>query len=200
SDSLKTVRKSVLIYETIILQVDDGISFVFHTIEPIRDDDEYGGYRVSFSASFGKIHAPMSMDISTGDIITPDATIHVFADMLDKNMTFELWSYPIETVLAEKVETILSRGVDNTRTRDFYDIYMLMGYEYDRNEFLKAYKATAMHRDSFDKIKDFDGILDSIRASSEMNQRWLKYTRQMPYARGIDFSDVLEKVKNLLEE
>lgn len=84
------------------IQTEDEITFSFDSIAPIRDDDEYGGYRVCFYARFGKINAPMSMDISTGDVITPGAIKHRFSDVLDTNMSFELWSYPIETVLAEK--------------------------------------------------------------------------------------------------
>lgn len=177
---------------------DDGIEFVFDTIEPIRDDDEYGGYRVSFHAVFGKINAPMSMDVSTGDIITPGAAKHVFRDIFDSEVVFELWSYPIETVLAEKIETILSRGIENTRPRDFYDVYMLSSYAFNQKIFLDAFRATALHRGSLLKITDVNGILDAIANDDTMRKRWQDYTKQMPYAAGIEFQDTLEIVRKYL--
>ena len=182
------------------VSVDDGILFLYDSIAPIREDDEYGGYRVSFFASFGKINAPMSMDVSTGDVITPGAAKHEFFDILDDGLTFELWSYPIETILAEKVETILSRGVDNTRPRDFYDVYMLSGFGYDHEVFTDAFRSTALHRESLEKITDSESIIRTIAENSEMNRRWENYERQMPYAKGIEFADTLNAVRKLLEE
>ncbi len=180
------------------VQADDEITFSFDSIAPIRDNDEYGGYRVDFSAQFGKINAPMSMDVSTGDIITPGAAKHRFSDILEDGLSFELWSYPIETVLAEKVETILSRGVDNTRPRDFYDIYMLSALDYDSKMFKDAFIATASHRESLEKISYEEGIIQTISESVEMNRRWDNYVLQMPYAKEITFSDTINAVRNLL--
>lgn len=186
-------------FETICaVFIDDGITFSYDSIAPIRDDDEYGGYRVSFSAVFGKINAPMSMDVSTGDVITPGAAKHEFSDILEDGISFELWSYPIETVLAEKIETILSRGIDNTRPRDFYDVYMLAGLDYDSDTFRDAFNATATHRESLEKIADTKGIIQLIAESPEMNKRWENYVRQMPYAKGIKFSDTLNAALGLI--
>lgn len=181
------------------VESEDGIEFVLDSIGPIRDDDEYGGYRVSFHAIFGKINAPMSMDVSTGDIITPGAAVHIFRDMFDPNVEFELLSYTIETVLAEKAETILSRSVENTRPRDFYDVYMLSGYEYDRQVFQEAFHATASHRGSLLKITDVNGILNLIANDTVMQKRWQDYTKQMPYAMEIEFRDTVEALRKLLE-
>lgn len=180
------------------VETDDGIRFEFNSIEPIRDDDEYGGYRLSFHAVFGKINAPMSMDISTGDVITPEAKLRLFNDSIDASTVFELMSYTVETVLAEKLETILSRGIDNTRPRDFYDIYMLAGYEYDAAVLREAFIATAKHRGSLNKITKYETILDRVYADTEMNRRWNVYSKQMPYAEGIDFSDTINVVRNMV--
>ena len=180
------------------IQKDDGIEFKLDSIGPIRDNDEYGGYRVGFSARYGKINAPMSMDVSTGDIITPGAEKHAFTDMFDYSETFELWSYTLETILAEKTETILSRGIDNTRPRDFYDVYMLSAFRYDPVVFREAFSVTAKHRGSFEKISDYRDILRNISESPEMQKRWNSYTRQMPYAAGIAFEETLMTVYRLL--
>ncbi len=178
---------------------DDGIEFVFRSISQIRDDDEYGGYRIAYSAVLGKINAPMSMDISTGDVITPDARLHEFTDMLEPEKKIELLSYPTETVMAEKLETILSRGVENTRPRDFYDVYMLAALDYDTKVLSKAFEATAKHRGSYDKIQDHTSIVGNIREDRTMNQRWNGYQKQMPYAEGISFDDALNVVQKIME-
>ncbi len=180
------------------IQENDGIEFVLDSIGPIRDDDEYGGYRVGFTARYGKINAPMSMDVSTGDIMTPGAEKHVFTDMFDCSKTFELWSYTLETILAEKTETILSRGIDNTRPRDFYDVYMLSSFRYDPIVFWEAFSATAKHRGSFEKILDYQDILQNISESTEMQKRWIGYTKQMPYAAGISFEETIAVVHRLV--
>lgn len=97
------------------------------------------------------------------------------------------------------METILSRGVDNTRPRDFYDVYMLSTLKYDSEIFKEAYTATATHRESLEKISDLDFIILAIEKNPEMNRRWENYTRQMPYAKGIAFSDTICAVRNVLE-
>lgn len=188
-------------FETICaIKLDDGIMFSFDSISPIRDDDQYGGYRVGFNAVFGKINAPMSMDVSTGDIITPGAMKYLFSDILEERQQFELWAYPIETVLAEKIETILSRGIDNTRPRDFYDVYMLSSLNYEKGTFKKAYMATAKHRESYDKLVNPKDIIKEIAESPEMNRRWENYAKQMPYANEIAFSDTLNAIFDLVEK
>ncbi len=178
---------------------DDGIEFIFRSISPIRDDDEYGGYRIAYSAVLGKINAPMSMDISTGDVITPDAKLHEFTDMFEPEKKIELLAYPTETVLAEKLETILSRGVENTRPRDFYDVYMLAALDFDKKTLSKAFEATAKHRGSFDKIQDRMAIIENIREDRTMNQRWKGYQSQMPYAESISFDEAISVVQKLSE-
>ena len=176
---------------------EDGIVFVFKSIAPIRDD-EYGGYRITFNAVLGKINAPMSMDITTGDVITPEVRLHEFTDMFEPDQRIKLPAYPTETVMAEKLETILSRGIANTRPRDFYDVFMLSATEYDQNALKEAFEATAKHRGSYNKIKDYTSIIDDIRSDQGMNQRWKVYQKKMSYADGISFNDTIERIQRLL--
>lgn len=182
------------------IETDDGIKFVFGNLSPIRADDSYGGYRLTYHACFGKINAPMSMDISTGDVITPDASKRIFYDIFDNDCEYELLSYTLETILAEKVETILSRGVENTRPRDFYDIYTLSSFAYDKDIFKEAFKATAKHRDSLDKISNYNVILNAIENDSVMQKRWQDYVKITPYAKGIEFKDTIDKIKTVLDQ
>ncbi|MCR5150909.1 MAG: nucleotidyl transferase AbiEii/AbiGii toxin family protein [Clostridiales bacterium] len=108
------------------VNIDDEVSFSLISIQPIRKDDIYGGYQVRLDAKYDPIITPLSIDISTGDIITPDAIEYDFTGMFEPELKIPLWGYNVETILAEKVETILRRSVLTTRSRDFYDVYILV--------------------------------------------------------------------------
>lgn len=181
------------------IAVDDGVAFEVGAITPIRDDDIYGGYQVSLTAKFDTMLTPLTIDISTGDIITPDAVRFAFTEIFDNEKSFELWAYNIETVLAEKVETILRRGVFNTRPRDFYDTHILATTKkLDLTIFRQALTATAEHRGTTGKIADVDGILHTIAESPELKTMWEKYRRAFGYARQIQYGDIVQTLQNLL--
>lgn len=180
------------------VDTEDEIKFDFIRLEPIREDDLYGGYRVMMEANYGKIAAPMSMDVSTGDIITPGAVQREFETMFD-DKEFCLWAYNVETILAEKVETILNRNVYSTRPRDFYDLYALSKTEvYDKKIFQEALNATARHRHSSDKIKNIDDLLLLITKSDDLQKLWNKYCKQFAYAKGIDYGEIMKTLAELL--
>lgn len=178
---------------------DDGVSFEIGTILPIREDDIYGGYRVMLKARFDTIITPLSMDVSTGDAITPHAVQYNFSEIFDDEKTYELWAYNIETVMAEKVETILRRGVFNTRPRDFYDAYILTTTQkFDKAVFEDALKATANHRGTTRQIKDVPGILQNIEESPELKTMWERYRKQFAYAADIEYEQIMNVLKTLL--
>lgn len=179
--------------------VDDGVIFDLGAISPIREDDIYGGYRVSLNARFETILVPLTIDISTGDVITPNAVRFTFSEIFDEHKSFELWAYNIETVLAEKVETILRRGVFNTRPRDFYDTYILATTQkYDPAVFKEALKATAEHRGTTKQIADVEGILQNISESQELQAMWEKYQGQFGYAKGIPYEKIVSSITDIL--
>ena len=121
------------------IDLNDDVKFRLKNISPIREDDIYGGYRVALDAIYETIVTPMTIDVSTGDVITPNAVEFNFTGIFDDELKFELWAYNIETVLAEKVETILRRSVFNTRPRDFYDAYILITTQkFDKAVFAEA--------------------------------------------------------------
>lgn len=178
--------------------IEDGVSFELGAIAPIREDDIYGGYRLSIKARYDTILTPLTIDISTGDVITPDPVKFAFTEIFDHDKSFELWAYNIETVLAEKIETILRRGVFNTRPRDFYDTYILLTTQrYDKAVFQRALRATAEHRGTTSQIEDVDGILKNINESAELKAMWEKYRRQFAYAKGIEFVDIIETLRRI---
>ena len=179
---------------------DDGVIFEISTISHIREDDIYGGYRVMLNAKFDTLLTPLSIDISTGDVITPHAVRYNFSEIFDDEKSYELWAYNIETVLAEKVETILRRGVFNTRPRDFYDAYILATTQkFDKTVFTDALWATADHRDTTRQILDVPVILHNIVESSELKTMWNKYRRQFAYAADIEYSQIMAVLETLME-
>ena len=179
---------------------DDGVDFEIGTISPIREDDIYGGYRVMLNARFDTLLTPLSIDVSTGDAITPHAVQYSFSEIFDDEKSYELWAYNIETVMAEKVETILRRGVFNTRPRDFYDAYILTTTQrFDRAVFADALKATANHRGTTQQIADVPGILHNIEESPELRSMWEKYRKQFAYAQDIEYNQILALLKTLME-
>lgn len=182
------------------ISLDDGISFEIGAISPIREDDIYGGYRVALNARFDTLLTPMTIDVSTGDAITPHAVQYNFAEIFDDEKSYELWAYNIETVMAEKVETILRRSVFNTRPRDFYDAYILATTQkYDKQIFAEALNATATHRGTTEQIADVPEILHNIETSPELKTMWDKYRKQFAYAENIEYEQIMEILRTLAE-
>lgn len=182
-----------------IIDLGDDVSFETISIDPIRKDDIYGGYCVRINAIYDTIVTPLSIDVSTGDVITPGAVLYEFGGIFDESVQISLWGYNIETVMAEKVETILSRGVFNTRPRDYYDAYILSTtQEYDRQMFEEALSATAEHRGSAESIADRAGIIDRISESNDLQNMWKKYQQRFAYAGGIEYADIMKAMRELL--
>ena len=179
---------------------DDGVVYEIGTISPIRKDDIYGGYRVMLNARFDIILTPLSIDVSTGDVITPHAVQYNFSEIFDDEKSYELWAYNIETVMAEKVETILRRGIFNTRPRDFYDAYILTTTQkFDITVFEDALKATANHRGTTNQIADVPSILHNIEESPELKTMWDKYRKKFSYAKNITYEQIMDSIKALLK-
>lgn len=169
------------------------------SISPIRKDDLYGGFRLRIDAVYDTITTPLSIDVSTGDVITPGAVRYTFKGMFDESLRISLWGYNIETVLAEKVETILSRSVFNTRPRDYYDVYILeTTQEYDKRLFEQALSATAQHRGSAENISDRAAIISRISDSLDLQEMWDKYRKKYSYAKDIDYNNIIKVLKDLL--
>ena len=188
--ALEDVRNIVL---------DDGVVFEIGTFSPIRKDDIYGGYRVMLNAKFDTLLTPLSIDVSTGDAITPHAVRYSFSEIFDDEKFYELWAYNIETVVAEKVENILRRGVFNTRPRDFYDAYILTTTQkFDKAVFAEALNATAAHRGTAEQIANVPNILQNIEESPELKTMWDKYRKQFAYAKEIEYMSIMTVLRQLL--
>ena len=163
------------------------------------EEAEYGGIRATLEAEIDTMRTPLKVDISTGDVITPQEIAYKFKLMFEER-TILIWAYNLETVLAEKLETIISRGTANTRLRDFYDLYILQNDNsrtIDMNVFPKAFKATCLKRQSMPVISDGNQILHEIKNSEIMMQLWRSYQKKYSYAESIPWNEVMDAILKL---
>lgn len=176
----------------------DDVIFSFSGVDPIRNDDVYGGFKVRLQADYDTIIIPMHLDVTTGDAITPEEVMHHYK-MIFKEESIDVLAYNIETILAEKVETILSRGELNTRPRDFYDIYILTRTQnYMDKTFINALTKTTEHRETKHIFNEISNRVKTIEHSEGLRNRWTKYTKNYPYAKDITYTEVMDALKQLV--
>lgn len=184
------------------VKIDDDVEFEIINIDDIRETDDYPGIRVSLKANYPPMSIQLSVDVTTGDKITPKEIEYTFATLFDdKNIS--IMAYNLETVFAEKIETILSRSIANTRPRDFYDIYILYALKNENINYDSLYNAlqnTAKKRGSFEIIKQYNEILDMIIENEKMQNFWLKYQKTFDYAKNITFLQTCESVRELMNK
>ncbi len=198
---LDTIAAKAMVEEIIAVPVDDNIRFEINDFGTIMDDAEYSGVRISLNAFLDATRIPLKIDISTGDAITPAAVNYQYKLMFEERY-ITLWAYNLETVLAEKIETVLSRSVLNTRLRDFYDLYVLQdtGLEIDKATLAAALTATARKRGSEQVLVLYERTLDEIRISPLMREQWKRYQEKNNYAAGIVWDDVISDIRALCDD
>ena len=190
----------ISIFEEILSDSDDVFSFEVDKLEPIRQDDEYGGFSLKLNATFDTLREVVFIDITTGDKITPREITYSMSSLL-ANETIEVWTYNLETVLAEKLETIISRGVASTRPRDRYDLFTLYHTRKDEIDFdvlREALANTVEKRGSKEAIDIWESQLNSIETDEYQKQLWTRYQRQFKYAQDISFEKSVQIVKELM--
>ena len=188
------------IFEEILSDSDDVFSFEVDKLEPIRQDDEYGGFSLKLNATFDTLREVVFIDITTGDKITPREITYSMPSLF-KNETIEVWTYNLETVLAEKLETIISRGVASTRPRDRYDLFTLYHIRKDEINFdvlREALANTVEKRGSKEAIDIWESQLNSIETDEYQKQIWTRYQRQFKYAQDISFEKSVQIVRELM--
>lgn len=193
----------MIISKIISIPLNDGVLFRIKRISEIMEEADYPGVRVSMETKFDGVITPLKIDISTGDIITPREIKYNFNLMLE-NRTIEVWAYNLETVLAEKLETVISRNVTNTRMRDFYDIYILQklyGEQLSKDVLRDALVATAKKRETLEQIEteDIDEVFDEIQSSSVMENLWKVYQRNYSYSADIPWHTIMKSIRTLYE-
>ena len=190
-----------VVYQVKDIDLDDGVSFEVKDVSNIMDEMEYPGIRVTMNANVGRLITPLKIDISTGDVITPRA-IEFNYDLLLEDRSISLWSYNLETILAEKLQTVLARGILNTRMRDFYDIRMLVDtYEDKVNKAVlkDAFAATCKKRGTDNLQEQAEEIVKIIEADEQIQVLWRAYQKKYSYAADIDYASVIRGVRKLMD-
>lgn len=188
-----------LISAIVSVPIDDGVKFQLKSISEIMDEAEYPGIRVSMTTTFDGVVTPLKIDISTGDAITPREVRYSFKLMLE-NRSIDIWAYNLETVLAEKLETIITRTTTNTRMRDFYDIYILdqlHGNTLNRQTLYDALLATAKKRGTERHLAEAVDVLNEVESSPVMQKLWESYRRKFSYAADLEWSIIMGAVRSL---
>lgn len=179
------------------IPIDDNIHFSLKRTEDIRNDAEYSGIRLSLEANYPPMIIPLKLDITTGDKITPKE-IEYQINLLLEPRSIRILAYNLETVLAEKLETIISRSDQNTRPRDYYDIYIIHKLQWqnvDLTTLKQALQATAENRNSLNTLKQYADILKIISESNTMHQHWKNYQSQFDYAKSITFEETCQTIE-----
>lgn len=190
-----------IITDIISVPMDDGVIFRIKQISEIMDEAEYSGVRISMETEFDGVRTPLKIDISTGDVITPREIQYSFKLMLEER-TINVWAYNLETVLAEKLETVISRNITNTRMRDFYDIHILLklyGNTLDANVLGEALQATVKKRETDKHLSNAVEVFDEVQNDSNMQKLWTSYQKKFSYAEDVSWDTVMSAVKELYD-
>lgn len=189
-----------IVEEIAAIHIEDGMIFKIKSVTPIMDEADYPGIRIMLDTAIETMHTPLKIDFSTGDVITPREVSYSFR-LLFEERTISILAYNLETVLAEKLETLLARGTANTRIRDFYDIYVLtntQAHNIDNATLKEAFVNTSEKRGSIGLVPDMDLILKEVAESTMLIDHWKNYQRKFDYAAEVFWKDIMESVRSLV--
>lgn len=195
----ETIQK--MFQEICGMELNDEVTFTLRQIGEIRENDEYSGYRVALTADYPPMAVPLKLDVTTGDKITPKEIEYSFKLLLE-DRSISILAYNLETILAEKLETVISRSDQNTRPRDYYDIYVLMklqSHNIDLPSLKEALAATCKKRGSAETVKEYKQIMDRVKNSTVMQEQWIRYQKEFDYASDIPFEDTCDTVISVME-
>jgi len=189
------------IFTEALKTADNGdISYTVQKISPIKEESEYGGLRVNVLCCLENIKVPVQLDIATGDVITPDSFSYNYKSVFG-SQNIGIYAYPLETMIAEKLQTIYSRGFLNTRSKDYYDLYILYKLKKDELNIVTLKEAcirTFDYRDTEFSPKKIIELLDNLKDDNNFLSRWNTYAKKNTYVKGISFIEALSEIKNLL--
>ena len=188
-----------ILNEILAIKIDADIEYNLIKLLPIRQEDVYEDFCASISCIFGKINATLNIDITTGDVITPREMNYSYSKILEEG-TIPIMTYTIETILAEKFETISSRNITTTRARDFYDLYMIYSIYKDKinkDTLRKAIERTSKYRGSLEMALQYKEIVELFKESEAPKELWGKYVQNNLYAKDVDFLDTISVYKEI---
>lgn len=195
--ALKEEKIKDIVEEIININVEDGIKFEIKDISYIREEDKYENFRISLIANVGKTKNPMKLDLTTGDAITPREVEYTYPCIFSKE-NIKILAYPLETILAEKYETIIRRNITTTRMRDFYDLYTLYKLKKDEIDYKvlkEAIERTSKKRESQEIMKDYKELIEDIKEDSYLRSLWDVYLSENKYIGDLTFDKVVDVVR-----
>lgn len=186
--------------EILNIDINDGVSFQIISIRDIRLEDEYGGFRLNILSKLDNNKTYITVELTTGDVITPKEMKYNYNSIFE-NKKIPIMSYTLETVLAEKFQTIVTRGLFNTRLKDFYDVYILINTkinELNKNNLIKAIKNTFERRETILNLEQFNEVIKDLADDDNINNLWNEYVSKNSYAKGIKFEDTINAIKQVI--
>lgn len=187
--------------EILHIDIDDGVSFQIISIKDIRLEDEYGGFRLNILSKLDNNKTYITVELTTGNVITPREMKYNYNSIFE-DKKIPIMSYPLETVLAEKFQTIVTRGLFNTRLKDFYDVYILINTKIDdlnRSNLIKAIKNTFKRRETNFDLEQFNEVINDLSNDNNMNNLWNEYISKNSYAKNVKFEDTINALKEIIE-
>lgn len=188
-----------MIDDILSIKIDDNVIFEVEKNVPIKEDNEYGGYRFKLIAKLSNLKIPFSIDISTGDLITPRAIEYKYKTILENNQ-ISLYTYNYETIIAEKFETVLKRNISNSRMKDYYDLYYFVTYKWndiDKATLEVAVDTTFKHRKSKKYLDKYNEIILNLSNDINLLERWNKYRKEHTYAKEVEFEDTIKAIEKI---
>lgn len=183
--------------EILNIDVNDGVKFEIKNSKPIREDDDYGGLKYKLLAKFDNLRVNLSIDITTGDLITP-REIEYDYKMMFEDRSLKIMTYNIESIIAEKFQTVISRGILNSRMKDYYDLNYLITYEkYSKDNLKEAIIKTFKKRNT--DINSIDKIIEEIKQSEFTKELWIEYTKKHQYVKSLKFEEIIRKINTISE-
>ena len=190
------------IFEEILsIDINDDFIFKIENIKDIRLEDEYGGYRINVYGEFDKLKTNFFIEVTTGDIITPREIKYKYNSIFE-DKTIDIMAYTIETIIAEKLESIISKNITTTRAKDFYDMYVIVNNhidKIDKNILIKAIKRTFKHRNTNFNIEYLNDMFVIIKNSIVLKELFDNYSTKLTYAKNVRFEDTIDAIKQIID-
>ena len=196
--NINTIEK--IFNEILSIELNDGVKFKIESIKDIRLEDAYGGFRINVFATFDKLKTNFFLEVTTGDIITPREINYKYKSLFEDE-TINIMTYTVETIISEKFESIISKNIHTTRSKDFYDLYMLMIKNKDKinkENLIKAIENTFKHRNTNFNIDYLKEVFDIIKDSEILENNFNDYRKKLNYVKNINYEDTISAIKMVI--
>ena len=190
-----------ILNEILNIDIGDNVSFIIEKIEDIKQEEYYGGYKFKITGIYENIKIKFHIDISTGDVITPKAIEYKYKKLFDSSY-IDILSYNQETIIAEKLQSILERKLTNSRMKDYYDLYFFVNYKWDsidKETLSKAIIRTFSARNSITELRNIKETIQTLENNPFLNRLWLDYSQKHEYSKNVSFNDTIKAIE-VIEE